>query len=69
MKNSRDKLSTPKLRSYIQFKMKYQAEEYLKLYLTNYQHSLLSQFRAGILPLRIETGRFYVKSDTENIEC
>ena len=45
--------------------MKYQEEEYLKLYMTNYQHSLLSQFRAGILPLRIETGRFHVKSDIE----
>ena len=56
----------PKLRSYIKFKMKYHTEEYLKMCMTKYQRSLLSQFRAGILPLRIETGRFHVKSDTEN---
>ena len=56
----------PKLRSYIKFKMKYYTEEYLKMCMTKYQRSLLSQFRAGILPLRIETGRFHVKSDTEN---
>ena len=52
-----------KLRSYMQFKMKYHTEEYLKLYMTKYQCFLLSQFRAGILSLRIETGRFHVKSD------
>ena len=46
--------------------MKYHTEEYLKLCLTKYQRSLLSQFRAGILPLRIETGRFHVKNDIEN---
>ena len=56
----------PKLRSYIKFKMKYHTEEYLKMCMTKYQRSLLSQFRAGILPLRIETERFHVKSDTEN---
>ena len=55
MKNSRD-------RSYIQFKMKYHAGEYLNDKIP----VLLSQFRAGILPLRIETDRFYVKSGIEN---
>ena len=47
--------------------MKHPTEEYLKLFMTKYQHSLLSQFRAGILPLRIGTGRFHVKSDIENV--
>ena len=46
--------------------MGYHTEEYLKLYMSKYQRSLLSQFRAGILPLRTETGRFHVKSNTEN---
>ena len=55
-----------KLRSYIQFKMKYHTEEYLRLYMTKYHRTLLSQFGAGILPLRIETGRFHVKSNIEN---
>ena len=44
----------------------YHTEEYLKLCITKYQRSLLCQFRAGILPLRIETGRFHIKSDIEN---
>ena len=54
-----------KQRSYIQFKVKCHTE-YLKLYMTKYQYSLLFQFRAGILPLRIETGGFHVKNDIEN---
>ena len=42
----------------MQFKMKYHSEEYLKLYMIKYLRSLLSEVRAGILPLMIETGRF-----------
>ncbi len=33
-------------------------EKYLTIYLTRGQRSTLAQFRTGILPLRIETGRF-----------
>ena len=48
----------PKLRTYILFKFKYCTENYLKLYLSRSQRSLLAQLRTGILPLRIETGRY-----------
>ena len=33
-------------------------EGYLNLHLQKYQRSLFAQFRAGILPLHVETGRF-----------
>ena len=48
----------PKLRTYILFKSEYCTENYLKLYLSRSQRSLLAQLRTGILPLRIETGRY-----------
>ena len=48
----------PKLQTYILFKSEYCTENYLKLYLSRSQRSLLAQLRTGILPLRIETGRY-----------
>ena len=42
------------------------AQGLLKVHALLTQTALRYQFRAGILPLRIETGRFHVKSDTEN---
>ena len=48
----------PKLRTYILFKNDYRAEPYVTMFLPRRQRSLLAQFRAGVLPLRIETGRF-----------
>ena len=48
----------PKLRTYQTFKEDYATEEYLNIFLTRYQRSLLAQFRVGVLPLRVETGRF-----------
>ena len=47
-----------KLRTYRQFKTSFQKEQYLTLNLKKYERSLLCQLRFGILPLRIETGRF-----------
>ena len=44
----------PKLRTYILFKQSYMTEEYVKIN----ERSVLAQFRLGILPIRIETGRF-----------
>ena len=47
-----------KLRTFKTFKTELQAEPYVK-FLTARQHrSLLAQLRCGVLPLRIETGRF-----------
>ena len=48
----------PKLRTYVLFKHEYKTEEYLKMYLPRSHRSLLAQLRSGILPLRIESGRF-----------
>ena len=48
----------PKLRSYILFKMDFSCESYLQLNLKKNERALLAQLRCGILPLRIETGRY-----------
>ena len=40
------------------FKSDLLPEEYLNLHIQKYQRSLFAQFRAGILPLHVETGRF-----------
>ena len=49
---------TPKLRFFDIFKVGYRSEHYVNT-LTNRSHrSLLAQLRLGILPLRIETGRY-----------
>ena len=55
----------PKLRTYILFKEIYKAETYTKLFLSRRQRSLIAKLRAGILPLRIETGRYQNIKDTE----
>ena len=49
----------PKLRYYLQFKSDVNTEKYLMVNLTRGQRSLLCQLRLGILPLSIETGRYY----------
>ena len=47
-----------KLRIYVLFKHEYKTEEYLKMYLPRSHRSFLDQLRSGILPLKIESGRF-----------
>ncbi len=47
-----------KLDLYRNVKSKFGVEKYLLLNIEKYEKSLLSQLRYGILPLRIETGRF-----------
>ncbi len=51
-------LSKPNLRTYRTFKFDCKVESYLSRYIQKYERSLLCQFRIGILPLNIETGRF-----------
>ena len=41
-----------------QIKKEYKTEKYISMNLTKRQRSILAQLRFGILPLRIETGRF-----------
>ena len=48
----------PKLRTYKVFKSTFGTEPYLLSMLSPNLRSLLAQLRCGILPLRIETGRF-----------
>jgi hypothetical protein len=48
----------PKLRSYVNFKYDYGTETYVKSMLSKRRRSIMAQFRSGILPLKIETGRY-----------
>ena len=55
---SQDIQSVAKLRTYRTFKTAPKCEEYVCLNLKKYERSLLSHLRFGILPLRVETGRY-----------
>ena len=48
----------PKLRTYIQFKSEIDTEEYVLSFLPKGCRSVYAKLRCGILPLRIETGRY-----------
>ena len=47
-----------KLRTYILIKNQYNTEDYVKAHLPKQERSFLAQLRCGVLPLRVETGRF-----------
>ena len=54
-----NKLQTvSKLRTYREFKSEYTTEKYLLANMTKLEKSHFAQFRCGILPLRVETGRY-----------
>lgn len=57
----------PKLRTYVTFKSAFNQEQYVKLNLTKVERSHLAQFRCGILPLRIETGRYIGERPEERL--
>ncbi len=48
----------PKLRTYIKYKDGYLTETYAYKVYDRGQRSIMAQFRSGILPLSIETGRY-----------
>ena len=48
----------PKLRTYIKFKCSFESENYVKYCNNRKDRSLMAQLRLGILPLKLETGRF-----------
>jgi hypothetical protein len=50
--------SKPKLRTYKTFKSTLETEWYVRSRLSRTKRSLLAQLRAGVLPLKVETGRF-----------
>ena len=43
---------------YMTFKTEYELEQYVYLNLAKNERSVLAQFRCGILPIRVETGRY-----------
>ena len=51
-------MSYPKLHIYKEFKTNYGLENYIAFNLSHQERSYLVQYRCGILPLRVETGRF-----------
>ena len=57
-----------KLRTYIIFKNNLEMDKYLRYNLTRSERSYISQFRLGVLPLRIETGRF-VREEISKRTC
>ena len=53
-----DTLLKPKLRTYRNFKSEFVVEPYVQSHLPKSIRSIFAQFRTGILPIRLETGRF-----------
>ena len=47
-----------KLRTYRKFKDAFEVEPYVHILMPIYYCSALARFRAGVAPIRIETGRF-----------
>ena len=59
--------SKAKLRVYRTLKENYGVEEYVAMNLDRGDRSFLAQFRMGILPIRVETGRFKQEKLEERI--
>ena len=57
-----------KLRTYCTYKKEFETEQYVKMPLTRSDRSMLARFRAGVLPLAIETGR-YLGQKAEDRKC
>ena len=57
--------SKPKLRLYKTFETNLKPANHLQSYIPRYKCSLLSQFRAEVLPLCIETGRYHLIKDSQ----
>ena len=61
---------TNKLRTYSLFKDTHNTEKYLQINLAKNERSVLAQLRCGILPLRVETGRYVGESmRTDCVNC
>ena len=58
----------PKLRYYNMYKSVFYVEDYVKCNMPKWQRSILAQFRAGILPLEVEIGR-YQNIELQNRIC
>ncbi|KAK3102881.1 hypothetical protein FSP39_014619 [Pinctada imbricata] len=62
-----DLATVSKLRTYRLFKTVFKTEDYLYMNIPKSVRSTFSMFRCGILPLRIETGRFRGESPDERL--
>ena len=51
-------VDTAKLRTYITFKEEYKTEPFVELEHDRQHRSAMAQFRCGVLPLKVETGRY-----------
>ena len=60
--------SKPKLRTYSLIKTEFATESYVYNLYPRSQRSLMAQFRIGVLPLRVETGR-YTRLALEDRTC
>ena len=56
---SEDIYHKPKLRTYVRIKESFDVENYVLSFISRRQRSIVAQLRCGILPLAIETGRWY----------
>ena len=65
---SRDVNAMSKLRTYVTYKNTVSCEDYVTLNMKRQERSMLCQLRLGILPLRIETGR-YIGEPIEDRLC
>lgn len=65
---STDLLDKPKLRNYRLFKERIECEPYVSMNLDRIDRSFLAQYRMGILPIAVETGR-YKNVPLENRKC
>ena len=64
---SREVQTLPKLRTYRTFKNTFKCEDYVMMDLKKHERSIFAQFRCGILPLRIETGRYVGESPDQRL--
>ena len=63
----KDVIKKPKLRTYVTFKDSFATEDYVRSNISRSARSLLAQFRIGILPIKVETGRFKNLAVSERI--
>ncbi len=52
---NQDVFNVDKFRTYVTFKLEYGTECYVKVVTNRQQRAALSQFRCGVLPLKVET--------------
>ncbi len=62
-----ESLNKPKLCTYVKFKTCFKIEDHVMSFMSHQQRSYLAQLSSGILPLDIETGRWYGVREEDRI--